>query len=61
MASKTKKFESNAEGPITVYVPGHSSYEFVPGETRTVETDDPAVIAAFKANPDLSEVKGSKK
>lgn len=56
--SKSKTFKSDAEGPITVYVPGHSVWQFVPGETRTVETDDPAVIAAFAANPDLSEAKG---
>ena len=54
---KSKRFESTADGPVTVYVPGHSKHEFVPGETRTVETDDPAVIAAFTANPDLKEVK----
>jgi hypothetical protein len=55
--AKTKKFQSDHEGPITVYVPGHSVIQFVPGETRTYETSDPAVIAALKANPDLSEVK----
>jgi len=54
---KSVKFESQADGPITVYVPGHSQYEFVPGESRTVETDDPAVIAALSANPDLKQVK----
>lgn len=59
--AKKKKFESTADGPITVYVPGHSLYEFVPGQTRTVETDDPVVIAAFEANADLKEVKASKK
>lgn len=55
--AKAKKFESTADGPITVYVPGHSQHTFIPGETRTVETDDPAVIAAFEANPDLKQVK----
>jgi hypothetical protein len=55
--SKSKTFESQADGPITVYVPGHSSYQFEPGKVRTVETDDPAVIAAFEANPDLKQVK----
>lgn len=58
--SKSKTFQSDHDGPITVYVPGHSSYQFEPGKVRTVETDDPAVIAAFQANPDLSEVKGKK-
>lgn len=56
--SKTKKFQYDGDGAATVYVPGHSSYQFEPGKTRTVETDDPAVIAAFKDNPDISEVKG---
>lgn len=57
---KTKTFQSDAEGPITVDVPGHSQIHFVPGETRTIETDDPAVIKALTANPDISEKKGKK-
>lgn len=58
--AKAKKFQSDHEGPITVAVPGHSVISFTPGETRTIETDDPAVIAALSANPDISEVKGKK-
>lgn len=54
--SKTKTFKSDHDGPITVYVPGHSSYQLAPGEK--IQTEDPAVIAAFEANDDLSEVKG---
>lgn len=55
--TKTKKYESTADGPVTVYVPGHSSIQFVPGDTRTVETDDAVVQAALDANPDVKEVK----
>ena len=44
--------------PITVSVPGHSVHQFAPGDS--VETDDPAVVAAFEANPDLSQVKAKK-
>ncbi len=56
--AKSRKYESTAEGPITVSVPGHSVHQFAPGDS--VETDDPAVVAAFDANPDLSQVKAKK-
>ena len=55
--AKTKKFKSNVVGVI--YVPGHSSYAVKADEA--IETDDPAAIAAFEANPNLTEVKDSPK
>ena len=59
--AKTKTFQSDADGPIAVAVPGTaSSISFEPGEKRTHETSDPAEIAALEANPDVSEVKASK-
>lgn len=59
--AKSKTFKWNGDGSAVVYVPGHSSITFAEGERRTVETDDAAVIAALQANPDVDEVKGSKK
>lgn len=58
---QTKKFQSNADGPVSVSVPGHGVFHFVPGERRSLETDDADLIAAFTANPDLVEVRDSKK
>jgi hypothetical protein len=61
MARKTKKFESNADGPITVSLgQGHGIVRFMPGEVRTYETDDPVEIEALAANSDVSEVKQTK-
>ena len=57
MARKTKKFQSNAKGPITVHVYGYPAIQFEPGKTRTFETDDPRLQAALAGNSDLSEVK----
>jgi hypothetical protein len=57
---KSKTFKSNAEGPISVSIQGREPLRFAPGEVRTHETDEPEVIAALSANPDLSEVKGKK-
>jgi hypothetical protein len=59
--AKSKTFRSDAEGPISVAVPGQAPVRFVPGETRTIETDDPNVIAALEANPNVSVEKGKKK
>ena len=56
MATKSKTFQSDTEGPIVVAVPGQSPVGFEPG--KTYETNDPAVIAALSANPDLSVKKG---
>lgn len=56
--AKSKKFESTHDGAISVDVgEGRQPVQFVPGEVRTYETDDPVEIAALEANPDVSEVK----
>lgn len=55
--AKTKKYESLAEGEITITVQGGDDVRFVPGETRTFETDNPNVQAALDANPDVKQVK----
>lgn len=55
---KTVKFESTAEGTITVTKgEGRGTLRFEPGVTRTYETDDPIEIRALRANSDLKEVK----
>lgn len=56
--SKSKTFRSDHDVEIVVTVPGHSTIRFTPGDVRTVTTEDPAVIKALSANPDVSEVKG---
>lgn len=56
--SKSKTFQSVDDRTFTVVVPGVENFTFEPGKVRTVTTDNPAVVAAFEANPDLSEVKG---
>lgn len=54
---KVVKFESNAEGPITIHVYGRSPIQFEPGKVRTYETDDPREVAALRANSDVKEAK----
>jgi hypothetical protein len=54
------KFKSNADGVVTVSAPGQSTgVTFEPGQS--VEVDEPEVVAALRANPDVSEVKSSSK
>lgn len=57
--AKSKTFKSTHSVPITVALPGRSPVTLEPG--KSVDTDEPSVIAALSANPDLEEVKGSKK
>ena len=60
--AKSVKFESNAEGPITVAIPASGKQiQFTPGEVRTYETSDPIEIESLSQNPDLSVVKGEGK
>ena len=55
---KSKTFQSDADGPITVSVQGRAPIQLAPGEK--FETDEPDVLAALSANPDTSEAKGKK-
>lgn len=58
--SKSKTFQSDAEVAISVAVPGQNPVIFEPGKVRTYTTEDPAVIEALSANPDLTQVKEGK-
>jgi hypothetical protein len=55
--AKSKTFHSTHEGPIVVAVPGQAPVSFEPG--GSLETDDPNVINALTANPDVAS--GGKK
>lgn len=57
--AKSKTFHSTHDGPIVVAVPGQSPLSFEPG--ASVETDDPNVINALQANPDVASGGGKKK
>lgn len=60
--AKSKTFQSNHDGPITVAIPASGKQiTFTPGEVRTYETDDPVEIESLSTNPDLSVVKKSSK
>lgn len=56
--AKQKTFKSTHSVSITVALPGRSPVTLEPG--KSVDTDEPSVIAALSANPDLEEVKGKK-
>lgn len=59
--SSERTFKSNHDGPITVAVPHAGPISFEPGTKRTHTTSSPWEIAALEANPDIEEVKDSKK
>lgn len=57
--AKEKTFRSTADGTITVSAQGRSPAVLEPG--KDFETDDPGLIAALEANPDVEEAKKGKK
>jgi hypothetical protein len=59
MATKTKTYRSDSKAVVTVAGDGLNTIDF--GEVDTYSTDDPAKQAALEQNPDVDEVKGTKK
>lgn len=60
--SKERTFRSTHDGPISIGVPNTGTpINFEPGTKRTHTTESPWEIAALEANPNVEEVKDSKK